>query len=291
MNGESCALLDENRILDMYMREAGKYPVLSTEETFELLRRAKDGDMAAREKLICHNLRFVVKIARQMQGRGMSLADLIAEGNVGLCIAIEKYDFNHESSTGDAPYFTTESFWWIHQAMQRGIDNKARMIRIPVHEKANLIKILYRLNGGNDEEAVDFEQACRAEGRPVEKMRQIYSVYRNPDSLDRPVVIKGSPKTGSDSLLQDVIPDQGRSDELMQETVMKENLKQEMERLLNEREREVLKMRFGIEKEYPMTLTSIAEHFMVSKERIRQVEVKALRKLRQSIVLRDWQFA
>ena len=290
MAEDSTITLDENYLLTVYMNEAGRYPILDKEETLDLLVKARNGDEDARSKLICHNLRFVVKIARTMQGRGLPLADLISEGNIGLCMAIEKYDFNHKSISGELPHFTTESYWWIRQSMQRGIDNKAKLIRVPVHEKAVMIDALCKMNGSEGGEMMDFEQACKAVGRTPEKMRKVYAAFRPTESLDRPLVVNGVSKKDDRTTVQDVIPDNGYTNNLIEERSLKDALRSEMDRLLNDREKQVIKMRFGIEESYQWTLMGIAEVFSVSKERIRQIEVKALKKLQKSKVLREWQF-
>lgn len=255
----------------MYLKEIGKVPLLSAEEEVELAKRMESGDEYAKKKLCEANLRLVVSIAKKYVGRGMLFLDLIQEGNLGLIKAVDKFDYTKGYK------FSTYATWWIRQAITRSIADQARTIRIPVHmvETINkLIRVQRQLLQENGREPTPDEIAEEM-GITVEKVREIHKIAQEPVSLETPIGEE------EDSHLGDFIPDEDAPApaEAAAFSMLKEQLV-EVLNTLTEREQKVLKLRFGLEDGRARTLEEVGKEFDVTRERIRQIEAKALRKLR-----------
>ncbi len=255
----------------MYLREIGKIPLLSYEEELDLAKRILQGDEEAKQKLAESNLRLVVSIAKKYVGRGMLFLDLIQEGNMGLIKAVEKFDYTKGYK------FSTYATWWIRQAITRAIADQARTIRIPVHmvETINkLIRTSRHLLQQMGREPTPEELAKELE-MPVEKVMEIQKIAQDPVSLETPIGEE------DDSHLGDFIQDEDSPapHDSAAYTLLKEQLEEVMN-TLTPREAKVLKLRFGLEDGKARTLEEVGKEFMVTRERIRQIEAKALRKLR-----------
>ena len=255
----------------MYLREIGKIPLLTYEQELDLAKRILEGDEEAKQKLAESNLRLVVSIAKKYVGRGMLFLDLIQEGNMGLIKAVEKFDYNKGFK------FSTYATWWIRQAITRAIADQARTIRIPVHmvETINkLIRTSRHLLQQLGREPTPEEIAAEME-IPVEKVMEIQKIAQDPVSLETPIGEE------DDSHLGDFIPDDESPapQDSAAYTLLKEQLEEVME-TLTPREAKVLKLRFGLEDGKARTLEEVGREFKVTRERIRQIEAKALRKLR-----------
>ena len=255
----------------MYLREIGKIPLLSFDEELELAKKVIDGDEEAKQKLAESNLRLVVSIAKKYVGRGMLFLDLIQEGNMGLIKAVEKFDYTKGYK------FSTYATWWIRQAITRAIADQARTIRIPVHmvETINkLIRTSRHLLQQLGREPTPDEIAQEME-IPVEKVMEIQKIAQDPVSLETPIGEE------DDSHLGDFIQDEDSPapQDSAAYTLLKEQLEEVMS-TLTPREAKVLKLRFGLEDGRARTLEEVGREFQVTRERIRQIEAKALRKLR-----------
>ena len=255
----------------MYLKEIGKVPLLSAEEEIELAKRLEDGDQEAKKRLAEANLRLVVSIAKRYVGRGMLFLDLIQEGNLGLIKAVEKFDYTKGFK------FSTYATWWIRQAITRAIADQARTIRIPVHmvETINkLIRVQRQLLQELGREPSHEEIAAEMD-IPVERVREIQKISQEPVSLETPIGEE------EDSHLGDFIQDDNvpvPADEAAF-TLLKEQLV-EVLGTLTDREQKVLRLRFGLDDGRARTLEEVGKEFNVTRERIRQIEAKALRKLR-----------
>ena len=266
----------------MYLKEIGKVNLLSAEEETELARRMSEGDEVAKKKLAEANLRLVVSIAKRYVGRGMLFLDLIQEGNLGLIKAVEKFDYRKGYK------FSTYATWWIRQAITRAIADQARTIRIPVHmvETINkLIRLSRQLLQENGREPTDKELAESMQ-MSEEKVREIRKISLEPVSLETPIGEE------EDSHLGDFIPDEDipAPAEAAASTLLKEQLMDVLD-TLTDREKKVLMLRFGLKDGRSRTLEEVGKEFKVTRERIRQIEAKALRKLRhpsRSKKLRDY---
>ncbi len=255
----------------MYLKDIGKIPLLTTEEETELAKRAASGDEDAKKRLAEANLRLVVSIAKRYVGRGMQFLDLIQEGNLGLIKAVEKFDYTKGYK------FSTYATWWIRQAITRAIADQARTIRIPVHmvETINrLIRTSRQLLQELGREPQPEEIAERME-MPVERVREIMKISQEPVSLETPVGEE------EDSHIGDFIQDDQVEvpADAATYTLLREQLLEVLE-TLTEREQKVLRLRFGLDDGRPRTLEEVGKEFHVTRERIRQIEAKALRKLR-----------
>ena len=259
----------------LYLKEIGKYPLLTTEEEIALAKQIAEGtpeeQAAAKKKLSEANLRLVVSIAKRYVGRGMLFLDLIQEGNLGLIKAVEKFDYTKGYK------FSTYATWWIRQAITRAIADQARTIRIPVHMVETINKVirvsrqlLQELGHDPSPEEISAEM-----NMPVDKVREILKIAQEPVSLETPIGEE------EDSHLGDFIPDEAASEpsEAASFTLLKEQLVDVLG-TLTPREEKVLKLRFGIEDGRTRTLEEVGKEFNVTRERIRQIEAKALRKLR-----------
>lgn len=266
----------------MYLKEIGKVPLLSAAEEVELAKRMGDGDQEAKRKLAEANLRLVVSIAKRYVGRGMLFLDLIQEGNLGLIKAVEKFDYEKGYK------FSTYATWWIRQAITRAIADQARTIRIPVHmvETINkLIRVSRQLLQQYGRDPLP-EELAKEMDIPEEKVREILKIAQEPVSLETPIGEE------EDSHLGDFIPDDDAPApaEAAAFTLLKEQLIDVLD-TLTPREEKVLKLRFGLEDGRARTLEEVGKEFQVTRERIRQIEAKALRKLRhpsRSKKLRDF---
>ena len=255
----------------MYLKEIGKVPLLTAEEEIELAKRMELGDENARKRLAEANLRLVVSIAKRYVGRGMQFLDLIQEGNLGLIKAVEKYDYSKGFK------FSTYATWWIRQAITRAIADQARTIRIPVHmvETINrLIRTSRQLLQELGREPTPEEIAEKME-MPVERVREIMKISQDPVSLETPIGEEEDSHLGD--FIQDdhvQVPVDAATYTLLHEQLM------EVLDTLTEREQKVLRLRFGLDDGRPRTLEEVGRQFNVTRERIRQIEAKALRKLR-----------
>ena len=255
----------------MYLKEMGKVPLLTADEEIEIARRVENGDEGAREKLAEANLRLVVSIAKRYVGRGMLFLDLIQEGNLGLIKAVEKFDYTKGYK------FSTYATWWIRQAITRAIADQARTIRIPVH----MVETIHKLSRvkrqlvqalGRDPSVDEIAEAMDVS---IERVREIIKIAQDPVSLETPIGEE------EDSHLGDFIPDDDSPapHDSAAYTLLKEQLEEVMS-TLTPREAKVLKLRFGLEDGKARTLEEVGREFEVTRERIRQIEAKALRKLR-----------
>ena len=255
----------------MYLKEIGKVPLLTAEEELDLATRMETGDKEAKQKLCEANLRLVVSIAKRYVGRGMQFLDLIQEGNMGLIKAVEKFDYRKGFK------FSTYATWWIRQAITRSIADQARTIRIPVHMVETINKqirvtrqLLQELGRDPSPEEIAAEMDI-----PVEKVREISKIAQEPVSLETPIGEE------EDSHLGDFIPDEDIPSpaDAAAFSMLKDQLN-EVLATLTEREQEVLRLRFGLDDGRQRTLEEVGQQFNVTRERIRQIEAKALRKLR-----------
>ena len=283
---EDLELIEEEKIIDtedlsenmslndpvrMYLKEIGKVPLLTPEEEQELAKRMAEGDAEAKHRMEEANLRLVVSIAKRYVGRGMLFLDLIQEGNLGLIKAVEKFDYTKGYK------FSTYATWWIRQAITRAIADQARTIRIPVHMVETINKVI------RDPSA---EEIAAEMNMPVDKVRDILKIAQEPVSLETPIGEE------EDSHLGDFIPDEDASEpsEAASFSLLKEQLMEVLD-TLTPREKKVLELRFGIVDGRTRTLEEVGKEFNVTRERIRQIEAKALRKLRhpsRSKKLRDF---
>lgn len=269
------ALIQEGLAIDdpvrMYLREIGKVPLLGADVESELAEKMAAGDEIAKNKLVESNLRLVVSIAKRYVGKGMFFLDLIQEGNLGLMKAVDKFDFTKGYK------FSTYATWWIRQAITRAIADQARTIRIPVHMVETIHRVsryqrqLLQENGREPTEAELAEKM----GMSVEKVREVMKIALDPVSLETPIGEE------DDSHLGDFIPDEDSPSP--EEEVFTDMLREQLDEVLHtltEREEQVLKLRFGLTDGRPRTLEEVGQAFNITRERIRQIEAKALRKLR-----------
>ncbi|PID32427.1 RNA polymerase sigma factor RpoD [Candidatus Saccharibacteria bacterium] len=280
-DGEEEIVLDDKTYLDdiaddsvrLYLREIGKIPLLTAEEELDLAQRVVQGDKRAKDKMAEANMRLVVSIAKRYVGRGLDLLDLIQEGNTGLLRAVEKFDPDKGFK------FSTYATWWIRQAITRAIADQARTIRIPVHMVETINKLLRtqrRLTQDLNREPTN-EEIAEAMEIEVEKVEHIMKIKQDISSLDASVR-----DDEEDSVLADFIEDEDTASPVESATgqLLKEHVK-DMLGALTEREQKILKLRFGLEDGKSHTLEEVGQEFSVTRERIRQIEAKALAKLRK----------
>ena len=270
---EILSTLEEGSVTDpvrQYLRDIGKIPLLTAQDEIDLAKKAEKGEKKSRDKLTSANLRLVVSIAKKYVGRGMSLLDLIEEGNIGLMRAVDKYDWRRGYK------FSTYATWWIRQAITRAIADQARTIRIPVH----MVETINRFNRTQRRLMQELgrepqpEEVARALGIDESKAREIVKVSQEPTSLETPVGDE------EDSHLGDFIADQGlQPDEQATRELLKIHLDEVLDSL-SPREKRVLQLRFGLEDGKQRTLEEVGKEFGVTRERIRQIEAKAIRKLK-----------
>ena len=267
----------ESGALSMYLRDIEKIPLLDRDEEFDLALKAKNGDSKARERLVNGNLRFVVSIAKQFQNRGLPLIDLISEGNIGLLTAIDKF----EPEKGY--HFISYAVWWIRQSILKAIGEKSRMIRLPMNKSADLIQVLHAKSEiekvGSDDATI--EQIAEQCGMEAEDVLELMQMSREVSSLDAPV------NREEDTSFGDFIESDGPRPE---EVVMDKNMKESVNRILEtlpEKERGIIKLRFGLDNQDAMSLKEVGEIYNLTKERIRQIEKKVLNNLQQNEEVRE----
>jgi RNA polymerase nonessential primary-like sigma factor len=271
--------------LQTYLREIRRAPLLTPEQEYDTAQRARQGDFAARQAMIEHNLRLVVSIAKNYLGRGLPMPDLIEEGNLGLMHAIGKF----EPERGFR--FSTYASWWIRQSIERAIMHQARLVRLPVHVVRELNQVLKARRAleaqapawADGERPVRVEDVAAALGRPVQEVADLLRFAEQPTSLDAP--LERHPADGSSESLLDSVADDGAADPLSL------TLTNEVERLLehglhelNDREREVVVGRYGLHDREPETLEVLAERLGLTRERIRQIQQEALVKLKRRML-------
>lgn len=271
-NEDEEAFLPLDDSVKAYLKEIGSIALLSKEEELELAVRIEEGDELAREKMINANLRLVVTVAkRHVRGSNMGFLDLIQEGNIGLMKAVEKYDYHKGYK------FSTYAMWWIRQAVTRAIADQSRTIRIPVHMKEQMGKVTkasrkFLVDTGREP---SVEELSEIMGIPEERMREIVKLYGDTISLDTPV------GDDEDCMLKDFVADENMPEQF--ETVEHVMLGDELDKLLSgltEREQRIIRLRFGFVDGRIWTLEQVGKEYHVTRERIRQIEVKALRRLK-----------
>ncbi|MBQ6320931.1 RNA polymerase sigma factor RpoD [Candidatus Saccharibacteria bacterium] len=259
----------------LYLREIGKIPLLSLEEEAELAQKIVEGDKKAKDKMVEANMRLVVSIAKRYSGRGLDFLDLIQEGNTGLLRAVDKFDPEKGFK------FSTYATWWIRQAITRAIADQARTIRIPVHMVETINKVLRTTRKLTTElnHEPSTEEIAKELDMEVEKIEYVMRIKQDIASLDASV---GRDGDDEDSVLGDFVEDEERisPEDSAATQILKEKLA-EIISTLSEREQKIIKMRFGIGGERPHTLEEVGTEFSVTRERIRQIEAKALSKLRK----------
>lgn len=261
--------------LKIYLKEIGQIPLLTEEEERVLGQKSAQGDKEAKRKLEEGNLRLVVSIAKHYTGRGLSFLDLIQEGNLGLMRAVEKYDYTKENR------FSTYASWWIKEAIMRALDEQAREIRVPVHVAESMKKvqkIRKELQQELGREGTAAEIAQKLENKTEEYVKEILSYLQTPVSLETPIGEEG------DTSLSDLVEDKAEQtpEEAMNLLVQKEEVK-ELLNMLSPREQEVIKMRFGLEGGKACTLEEVGKVLHVTRERVRQIEERAMEKLRKGV--------
>lgn len=255
----------------MYLKDIGKIKLLSADEEIELAKRIAEGDIEARNTLVEANLRLVVSIAKRYIGRGMGLLDLIQEGNSGLIKAVEKFDYTKGYK------FSTYATWWIRQAITRALADQSRTIRIPVH----MVETMHRIQRCSrqilQEKGRDatVEEIAELSGMTADKVREIMQIAQEPISIDSPVGEDEESSIG-EFIADDTSPE---PDEIVGKTMLREQIS-EVLKTLSDREENVIRMRFGLDDGVPRTLEEVGKAFNITRERIRQIEAKALRKLR-----------
>ncbi len=258
----------------MYLKEIGTVPLLTAEEEVELAKRKAEGDQEAKERLIEANLRLVVSIAKRYTGRGMSFLDLVQEGNLGLIKGVEKFDYTKGYK------LSTYATWWIRQSVTRALADQARTIRVPVHmvETINKMSKMQRkltLELGYEPSVKELSEALEM---PEEKVMEIMQIAREPASLETPIGEEDDSNLGDFVADNNAVTPEGNVESVM----LREHIDALLEDL-KERERQVIVLRFGLEDGHPRTLEEVGKEFNVTRERIRQIEAKALRKLRNPV--------
>lgn len=261
--------------LKIYLREIGEIPLLTEEEEKELGKKCAEGDMDAKRRLEEGNLRLVVSIAKHYTGHGLAFLDLIQEGNLGLMRAVEKYDYTKENR------FSTYATWWIKEAITRALDEQSREIRVPVHVAENMKKVQKagkQLQQELGREPSAAEIAARLGDKTEEDVKNILTYLQTPVSLETPVGEEG------ETNLSDLVEDKAEQtpEEAISLLVQKEEVR-ELLKLLNEREQTVIRLRFGLEDGRTHTLEEVGKELSITRERVRQIEARAMEKLKKSV--------
>lgn len=274
LNNESAYSYDDANIMGIYLKEINRIPLLTEEEELDLAIRSRDGEEYARQRIVEANLRFVVNVAKKYQNQGLPLIDLINEGNIGLMTALDKFD-------PDRGYrFISYAVWWIRQSIMKAINEKGRAVRLPLNRTNELLqmqKAQRSLMKDLETEEPTAEQIGALAGFDADHVEGLLAISRDLVSLDAPIF-----NDGSASSVADFIEDDAQSPE---EALMDSALKDDIRRLLSslsEREREIIELRFGLEGQVPMSLKEIGELYNLTKERIRQIEKRALDRLKES---------
>jgi RNA polymerase primary sigma factor len=271
-NTRNTLAYDDANILSLYLKDISRIPLLTREEEITLTKRVVEGDELARKKMIESNLRFVVNVAKKYQNQGLPLIDLINEGNIGLMTALEKFD------PDKGYHFISYAVWWIRQSIMKAINEKSRAVRLPLNRTNELLQIQKAqrsLMGDNSTEDPTAEEIGALTGFDPDHVNNLLSISRDLISLDAPVFSD----SGSSSI-GDFIEDDAKSPE---DTLLDVALKEDINTVLStlsDREREILELRFGLVGKIPMSLKEIGEIYNLTKERIRQIEKKALERLR-----------
>ncbi|GIV26900.1 MAG: RNA polymerase sigma factor RpoD [Bacteroidia bacterium] len=263
----------ESASLDKYLQEIGKEELITAEEEVQLAKRIKEGDEEALEKLTRANLRFVVSVAKQYQNQGLSLPDLINEGNLGLIKAARRFDETRGFK------FISYAVWWIRQSILQALAEQSRIVRLPLNQVGSLNKInkAYSKLEQEHEREPSTEELAEATDIPIEKVADTLRVSGKHVSIDAPLI------AGEESTLVEVLPNSDSPS--ADAALMKESLEKEVERALStltERERDVIKLFYGIGVAHPLTLEEIGDKFNLTRERVRQIKEKAIRRLRHS---------
>ncbi|GHV70057.1 RNA polymerase sigma factor [Spirochaetia bacterium] len=261
---------DEN-VLSMYLREINRIPLLTPDEAYKTAQEAAKGDRAARDRLVKANLRFVVNVAKKYQGQGLPLSDLISEGNIGILNAIERFDAEK------GYHFISYAVWWIRQAILKAICEKSRMIRLPLNRANELVQIEKARKVVSSQSAeTELQEIAKMVDMDAAHVEDLLSISRDLVSLDNPVYADKD-----SSLLGDFLED-GNS-QVPEEYVMRRALMDDIESVLDtleQKEADIIRFRFGLGERSPMSLKEVGDHFNLTKERIRQIEKKALKRLR-----------
>ncbi|MCR4713779.1 MAG: RNA polymerase sigma factor RpoD/SigA [Treponemataceae bacterium] len=266
-------MTNDDVILAMYLKEINKIPLLSRDEETELAQRAKAGDKIAKDKIVRANLRFVVNVAKKYQNRGLDLTDLISEGNIGLLTAIDRYDVSK------GYHFISYAVWWIRQAILKAIYEKAKMIRLPLNRANELVQIekARKTVGGSKSEEQEIREIAEMLNMDKAHVRDLLNIARDMISLDTAV----NPGDSDSSSLGEFISDSLYDDP--EEHAMQTSMKEDIDAVLDsltEKEAEVLRCRFGLNGKESMSLKEVGDVFHLTKERIRQIEKKAIRRLK-----------
>ncbi|MFA5447662.1 MAG: sigma-70 family RNA polymerase sigma factor [Sphaerochaeta sp.] len=274
LNNTSTYAYDDANIMGIYLKEISRIPLLTEEEELDLAIRSRNGEEFARKRMVESNLRFVVNVAKQYQNQGLPLIDLINEGNIGLMTALDKFD-------PDKGYrFISYAVWWIRQSIMKAINEKGRAVRLPLNRTNELLQIQKAQRALMKELSTEdptAEQIGELSGFDAEHVTNLLAISRDLVSLDAPIFTDGSA-----SSIADFIEDESQSPE---DALLESSLKDDVRRLLSslsEREREIIELRFGLEGKVPMSLKEIGEIYNLTKERIRQIEKRALDRLKES---------
>ena len=274
LNNENTYSYDDANIMSIYLKEINRIPLLTEEEELDLAIRSRDGDEFARQRMVEANLRFVVNVAKKYQNQGLPLIDLINEGNIGLMTALDKFD-------PDRGYrFISYAVWWIRQSIMKAINEKGRAVRLPLNRTNELLqmqKAQRSLMKDLETEEPTAEQIGELAGFDADHVENLLAISRDLVSLDAPIF-----NNGSASSVADFIEDDAQSPE---DALLDSALKDDVRRLLSslsDREREIIELRFGLEGQVPMSLKEIGELYNLTKERIRQIEKRALDRLKES---------